>query len=64
MFIKNKYLVLLLSIIILVCLIFVLYKDSEKENLNNNIKMIQNINPLDTTFRDLNPNSIQTPIPN
>ena len=56
MFIKNKYIILLLTIVVLACLIYILYKDNQIENvvkkeyLNNNMQMIQSINPLDTTF--------------
>ena len=68
--IKNKYIILILSIIILFCLVYVLYEDTtnangvKKEYLNNNIQMIKNINPMDTTFSDVKYSTISDPTPN
>ena len=53
--IKTKYIILVSSIIIFFCLFYVLYKDNfiKKENYNQTMNMIKNLNPLDATFNNL-----------
>jgi len=53
--IKTKYIILVSSVIIFFCLFYVLYKDNfiKKENYNQTMNMIKNLNPLDATFNNL-----------